>query len=594
MSDFRSRAQSLGAERTGRLVVGARFDRRDCLVAPAILLATLCVYLCTFSAVPTSDGLTEAIRIQSGDPEGLYRAVKLLYQPMGFVLYRATQHVGLSISPIRLLQIMNALVGSSVVAGFFLLLRFLTGNRLASVLGAAVLAFSHSFWFYLNGEVHVFSVASLLAAAWVLLGRDLRRVGTWLLVGILHGLAILFHLDNVGFGVAVLALVLSPVMARCRVRAVVAYSGTMLTIIAVPYFLAGRALNPEVSPWLHWYDVLLREVVGDHQFTQATSVFSSAYSLVQLAKGQATALTIGGDVVADLARNSAEYAYDAHLVALLALTAVIAVVSLVVFARAWRHRKNSWCSFRTLTVFLLSWLMGLEVIRFFWTPSTDEYYVTTLLPLIVVLLLGLLSQDQHGRWYMTGSSNILVGALAVLVFTTDLVGAVLPWKQFGENVLLTARRVQEISQEDALFITPDSSIPLEYFTGREVSVWKPELYVGLEAGLETLGTAINAALSERRQVFLFRWHRPSEFFFDEYNLRNHTNLSYSDFSSAFRDWATDRYVLTPVVHYWEWQFRYDTYGNQEAIMYRVELVDGGAKTATEMVFAANLAQNRSP
>jgi hypothetical protein len=130
--------------------------------------------------------------------------------------------------------------------------------------------------------------------------------------------------------------------------------------------------------------------------------------------------------------------------------------------------------------------------------------------------------------------------------------------------------VQEISEENALFITPDSSVALDYFAGREVRRLKFDLYEGLDVGLTELEKMVDDALKEERQVFLFRWLRPSEFFFDDYNQRNQANLTPEEFAQEFQIWAANRYILIPVLHYWEWEFRYEMYGNRDAIIYRVE------------------------
>jgi hypothetical protein len=565
------------AKETKSVLAVKRHQYQECdyIAALVLFIVVLCVYLLTFSPMPTSDGLTEAIRIQTGDPVGLFRAVKLLYQPMGFVLYRLCKSIGLIISPIQFLQIMNALVGSAVVASFFLLLLYLFGDRLASLIGAAILAFSHGFWFYLNGEVHVFSVASLLALSWVILSRDLKAPTTWVIVGVLHGIAIMFHLDNIGFGGVILMLVLSPLLSNYRLKAIIFYACTLLAVVGLPYFEAGRVLNQEMSPWLYWYSVLQRQVIDDPQFANTNSLLSLAYNLVRLVKGQGTALTIGVDVVADLTRNYQEYTFNSHLVTLLGMTTGIIAILLIVLTRAWSQRKDLWHSFRYLAIFSLIWFMSLKAIHYFWTPSTDEYHVTALPPIIILLIMSLLTKDHQGKWRMTRKAAFIGGALALLIFLNELVGIVLPWKQFGDNVLLTAAHVQETSREDALFITPDSSVALDYFAGREVKSLKPDLLMGMDTGLDELEATIDAALSEGRQVFLFRWLRPSEFFFDDYNLRNQADLTPEDFAAAFEAWAAGRYMLVPVIHYWEWETRYETYGNRDAVIYRVEPVGTG-------------------
>ena len=96
------------------------------------------VYLATLTADYYWDGITFALQIEKvakGDrgAELLFHQNHLLYNAIGFVLYRAAQAAGLAVRAIQVLQITNAFVGGLAVAVFFRLAERATRSRYVAV-----------------------------------------------------------------------------------------------------------------------------------------------------------------------------------------------------------------------------------------------------------------------------------------------------------------------------------------------------------------------------------------------------------------------------------------------------------------------------
>ncbi|EFO79410.1 hypothetical protein OSCT_2758 [Oscillochloris trichoides DG-6] len=161
--------------------------------------ACLGLYLLTLTDVHTYDALSYILDVDRKPWAELFHPHHLAYGPLGASIRSLALRWGWQGSAALLIQIANALAGAAGVTIFLALVRASGGNRMQAALGALLLAASYAFWYYAV-EVEVYTIAALfLIVALGILLRMLERptIALALGLGLVQGLAVLFHQTNV-------------------------------------------------------------------------------------------------------------------------------------------------------------------------------------------------------------------------------------------------------------------------------------------------------------------------------------------------------------------------------------------------------------
>ena len=199
-------------------------DRKSALTSWAVFAAILLVYLLFPTKNYYWDGIFFA-RVIEAAPElhpSLLHPNHLLYNVIGYVLYKATRAVGLQWRAIEVLQFANIIVSVSTAYVLYKILRrTLRSNYLVWSLTLAF-AFSSTWWkFSTDANAYIFSVFCLLLAFYLTLDEFKPRP---LLVTLIFSLAVLMHQLAV-FAYPVIAVALyrqAAEMSQTRRRLVVA------------------------------------------------------------------------------------------------------------------------------------------------------------------------------------------------------------------------------------------------------------------------------------------------------------------------------------------------------------------------------------
>ena len=236
-----------------------------------LFVITLVVYWSTRTEANTFDAVSYANQIahlypRTGDARWLFHPHHLLFNALGYFLWRLAQALGYSGGSLVVLQSFNATLGAAGVSVFYLTLRrLLQRSRWLPLLVSLGLAFSFGYWICAtDGRVNMPSLFFLLCAFSVLC-RTMHVPQTRLaaLVGALSGGATLFH-ESAGLFVVVglvgvlLAeddpMVLPKAMRLRRQRMVLAFLGTWAVTVGLPYLLIGvLALHlHSLSSFRHW------------------------------------------------------------------------------------------------------------------------------------------------------------------------------------------------------------------------------------------------------------------------------------------------------------------------------------------------------
>ncbi len=523
------------------------------LMAASLFLGSLGVYWLTFSPMPAGDGIAWIREIRGGNWAELFGySYHLLPLPLTAAIYQLLLHCGLPIKVIAVLQATGALAGAAGTLLFFVILKKLGCADWASAAAALAFAFSHSYWRYLDGEIHVLGILLVITAFYLVV----VQAPPWL-SGLVCGLAILFHVEHF-LAAPALALgitLLAPRDWRRILGRLAAFATGLGSIIVVTYLLV-RVLVLDTTVLTGGSLLWSRSVspVGSY-------ISFQPLNLVYAADAQAVALVASAQVIAFyLLGWQTNLSLGQTVQALGTLLLFSGMLALV--AATFRYWKQLSKHGRWIVLVALVWLGAYKICFNLWyAPIYDEFHASTLPPLLtlifaVPLFLPAGTLSVRHRRLLHSLVTMLVGGIFVL----NLFGSILPWRAIGEAFAAAGREVERISSPSDLFLTTESTFPLGYFAHRSVS---PLIdFAGhsnpQEAANATL-QEIETALVARRRVFIYDpvppddWvERQQTFFADEMPPGVNIEMPlYKDVMAAIRE----HFCVVPIVRYVRPEFR---------------------------------------
>jgi hypothetical protein len=439
--------------------------RAASLVAAALFLAFVFLYLFTLSKNYSLDGLSFARLITEGDlgQPLFFQAEHLLFPLAGWFWFSVWQLLGYDQGALLPLQVLNALLGALGVALFYLALRSLMTRRAglpAPAIGtsgtawfalppALALGVSFAYWFHSTGaEDQIASNAFLLASFLALTWARHRSTGSWLvLAGVSLALAILLHATQVLFLPAAL-LALGLWRRSWKPAALlVALSGLL---VALPYALVGWLALGLRAPggYLAWF--LSAPSHGIWGRAGWGSLWQGMKTL-----GASVASLGEGPNFRTIASGNLDLTNVLRVLLFLALLLGFAL------ALAWgmraAHRDSS------ITAVALVWLLSYGLFALYWAPEDIQFWIATLPPL---LLLSTQAWLGLPRLALVGA-----GFIPVLLLAYNLT-AMVPRSDLASNRdYARASCLATFTSQQDLIITPGwdwASAYLPYFYQRQV------------------------------------------------------------------------------------------------------------------------------
>jgi len=409
----------------------AALARRD-LWLPATLLfcAVFALYWGTRTAYNTFDAVSYANQIahlypQTGDRRWLFHPHHLLFNALGFLLWRFARALGYTGGPLMALQSLNATLGAAGVVVFYLTgRRVLQRSRWLPFLIAVGLALSFGYWICAtDGRVNMPSTFLLLCAFGLLcrlMENAQTKLAAW--IGALAGAAVLFH-ESAGLFLPVglagiwLAepppLALPEVVRRGHWRMTLTFLGVWLAVVGLPYLLVGTVGLGLHSPrefhrWLSSYS----ELGWWWDFDILKNLRLDAYALRHAAFVEPP----GKQGTFHVNPTSPLALTGLYVIALLGW-----LVSLYAFCAAlpllWRsyHRR--------IVIVCLLW-SGLYAAFFtVWSPGYFVFWTPVLIP--TGLLLALTAAHYRAR-RLGVAVNWLLGVWVALYGVVNLTGSIVP------------------------------------------------------------------------------------------------------------------------------------------------------------------------
>ena len=217
---------------------GGWVSRRAVLI---IWTAFTLLYLATRTSDYYWDGITFALQIEKVADSGrttqlLFHQNHLIYNAVGYLLYRFTHAIGFSTRSLYILQTANAFVGAGAISVFFVVAYRTTRNYYVAIVCALALAVSAAWWkISTDANAYVPALFFMLLCFNNLIGRRPR----WFVAGAALAAAMLTHqLAALFYPAALVAIRTSGVITRKRRFAVSMSTFAWAVTVAVYYCCA--------------------------------------------------------------------------------------------------------------------------------------------------------------------------------------------------------------------------------------------------------------------------------------------------------------------------------------------------------------------
>jgi hypothetical protein len=446
-------------------------------------------YWSTLSAVPalTHDSAGYLMAIEAGGKD-LFHPHHLAYNALARGWLETLDALGIGGDPLRLVELMSAVVGAGATALVWTILRLRAQlPRPLAAAGTAGAALSYGFWFYsVSVEVYLLPLAFLLAAFLVLTGER-QSVRTMVALGALNGAAVVAHQVNVLFALVV-AIVVARRIDRTRyLRRIGVYAGTATAVVGVAYgSVLAFAIRPgslrEAADWLTRY----AQEGGYWHITPSASLEAAA--------GFGRAL-VGGHFAfrLDAVRSPVESLFpgksledETYLVrnlpaplavALLAATLVGAGILLTIVIRGIARRRSLPPPAGRMLAPLVTWLAVYSALFVVWEPLNPEFWIPQATALWMIAAVMAASPGTEtapatqattmpGEEPSTGRAPRLLVAAAAAIGFVNLVGTILP-ATAAHNDIYAVRyeALAELVDADDLVVVDHPHLGVGY-TGR--------------------------------------------------------------------------------------------------------------------------------
>jgi hypothetical protein len=475
------------------------------VTTPAVICGSLAlIYAMTLTANYFWDGITfalciEKVAIGKAGADRLFHQNHLLYNAIGFVLYRGARAAGLSVRALTVLQLANVGFGSFAIALYFQIAERVTRNRYAAALSSIALGLSAVWWkLSTDADAYILAVLLILLCLKNLLGPTPR----WYIAGLsLAGAMLIHELASLFFLAAILAIFLSKDIPQ-KLRFACGMGGFAWSITIGVYYVCAATLHGMTDPL---------EVVRWAVSNPSRSVLSlnPIHGIVTTPRKNIDAI-IGHDFALFRSRPNvfSSIVASATIIALLAL-AFSAVRTIDFFRLAHSVRpaaplKERW---KDSVPALIAWIIPYVVFLLFFEPE-DFYYPLFYMPALA-LLFGLVLSNYHLSTAPSNGTNPSsdnpsgIAALAVLMLAVfNLIFFIVPNMQQDSNPLVTAaKEAREVWNEHTVIYFAnhnEADTTFEYFNNR--TVWRRVS----KAPLAEIENQIESASGEGGSVWLNR------------------------------------------------------------------------------------------
>ena len=381
---------------------GKRLDLRH----PGLLvpLLALVVYLLLPTKQYYWDGVGFSLSIEAPhcSAAALLHPNHLIYNLIGYALWRGVSATGISVRALFVLQAVNGLFAAATIFLFWRILKQLTRSPWRSTVGALVLAFSATWWrFSTDANAYIPSIFFLIVCLQILMMPQPRPIAA----GLFNGVAMLFHQLAIFFvPVAMVAFLCVTGDRGCvggkRARFLEAaqYIIAAFSITAMAYGLGFAAVGHSGLNLTFWNWITTRAIDAKFAFNLPRSALLTLRGTVRLLMG-------GRFTSAKL-----------NVISFGATTALLLVIVVVCyFARARSANgsqgypcKNGFRSWISANRLALTWSLSYSCFLAFWLPQ-NTFYRLFYLPALIQLIMTVPGSGNKNRRFVEFACAVMVG-----------------------------------------------------------------------------------------------------------------------------------------------------------------------------------------
>ncbi len=357
----------------------------------SITLIVFVVYLLLPTRLYFWDGVAFSIAIEApnASAKSLFHPNHLVYNLIGYAVWKGLSAVGIALRVLPLLQALNALFAAATVYLLWQVLKETAQSLSCCMWSALMFAFSATWWKYAtDADAYILSIFFLVLSYWfVTMPRSHPFAAA-----IAHGAAILVHQLALFFlPVALLAIHYSRRQAgkRQRALALAVYAITAVSIAGVAYVIAFVLWSPppaDVSGFWKWITTH-SEDAPFFSFNLSRSIQLTLRSIVRLFFGGKFTL-----VRADLITITVALAF--FVATGLLLLHILRQRQREAPLRNGSHRPQSWIEMNRLP---LIWLSCYIAFLFFGRPQ-DTFHWLFCVPALVLLIAGTSGESSSNKW----------------------------------------------------------------------------------------------------------------------------------------------------------------------------------------------------
>ena len=410
----------------------SRWVSRRLIASIIVFGLPLAIYLTLLNQNYGWDATMFILRIEDGSLGSLFHPHHLLYNPLGYILSKFLESIGLTPSTALIMQVLNSVFGALGVLIFFRILLKLSDRVELSAIFALLLAFSMAYWEYtIEVEVYIIPtvfllIGLLLMVAYLSSGQEKPRHDLFLKLGLLTSVACLFHQMHILFCIVVIAfLVLTVKSGRQRIKMLGIYLAPFVVLVCGGYIVVAQVTGNLTSLGSFWNWVTYTFHVGAGWGTFDYDNFpSAAYGLFKtfFARSEIRDYLISGAIN----RSGIGILVVMSIAGILLVS--LAITTIFNFKRIYR-------SYRSLTIVLVIWLLAYGIFCLWFDPYTHEFWIPLLPPIWLLIFLAIQRwKSIEGRLNLWPKIiKVIPIVLLLLLASVNLVGDILPNSDISNN-----------------------------------------------------------------------------------------------------------------------------------------------------------------
>ena len=447
------------------------------VTTPVVIGGSLAlIYAMTLTANYFWDGITfasciEKVAMGKAGGDRLFHQNHLLYNAVGFVLYRGASAAGLSMRALTVLQLANVVFGAFAIALFFQIAERMTRNGYAAALSSIALGLS-AVWWKLSTDANAYILAVLLIL--LCLKNLLGPTPRWYLAGLALAGAMLIHeLSSLFCLAAMLAIFSSKTIPR-KLRFVCGTGGLAWSVVIVVYYACAATLHGMTGPL-----EVVRWAISNP--SRSAPSLNPIHGILAAPRRNIDAI-IGHDFALFRSRPGMFSSVVASATIILALAIAFnaaRTIDLSRLAHSVRSRGPLREQKKASATVVIAWIVTYTIFLLFWEPE-DPYYPLFYMPALALLFGLVLSNYDLNTANSNGTSSASltpsgICALAVVILAAfNLIFFIVPNMQQDSNQMITAAKAaREVWNERTVIYFAnhnEADTTFEYFNNR--TVWR--------------------------------------------------------------------------------------------------------------------------